>query len=202
MNIRRFFIDIEGQGPNNIEEVGIVKIDYDGMKYFYHSLIKTARTRSQTASHCSCIDPNNKMFPKYEKHIVQVEMNVFFFHPEDEDINRYIIHGHGDDVTKERLQASFPEINWNIFEFESMYLSPWLARKNEEHHANAKRLKDAGIICNAHTLKYCPSYNRSGYLSPSNKVKLEYGYHCALIDAIELAMYFEVITYDEIKACF
>ena len=193
-NVTYYFIDIEGVAPFNVEEIALVRksLSLNNLK-FRKWVIKPNFTSHQNAPFCSCIS-RNVQCRKYCITEAQHEMIEFI----NEIPGNRIICGHGTDVERKCLEMTFPLIQWSNYRFMSFQLPPWIERDAEEYHKNAKYLKDSKLFCQAHTLVYRPSYNKSGVLTFSSQIKYKYGYHCALIDAFELAMFSGMVTFQMI----
>ncbi len=89
------------------------------------------------------------------------------------------------------MKQLFPDINFDKYTFQQVYLPTWTLRIGE-YHDRAYMLKYQNKLCGIknHSMKFSPTwlYKTKSHTS-ARLARFSYGHHCALTDAYELAFY-------------
>ena len=186
------YIDIECDNNRKVIEIAAIKIKDKVIKQILHNFIKQPNTDSfcykRTAENSHCI-------PHYilkRKGIEWVDFTTDFylmFQNEDE----VTIKTFGDDLSRENLQGMFPFLLYLINVcYEQVQLPPWVERQCQPYHISAYNMKMLSQIADCkstyHNMEFFPHWKRIGKKPTHTQIaKYAYKYHCALIDAYELA---------------
>ena len=103
---------------------------------------------------------------------------------------RVIICGHGDDMTEAELSHLFKQPKWDMCHFRQVHLPNWVTRVTMPYHKAAYLIKQGLQM----SISPCSIDNHRIPLvkprrTPGQIAKADFGFHCAFIDCLELAMY-------------
>jgi len=114
----------------------------------------------------------------------------------------FTIKGHGEDVNEDNLKLVFPflEDYSTKITYKQVTLPSWEQRQFEPSHIAAGYMKRVSrlMACqpNNHEATFRPHWKQQGRPpNHSQLAKLNYGYHCALINAYELAFFEKNLPY-------
>ena len=186
------YIDTESNNNQQIIEIAAIKVKDKVIKQVNHHFIKQTNTDSfsyrRTAENSHCIP----FYILKQKGIEWIDYTTDFYLMFNDEEN-VTIKTFGYDLTKENLQGMFPFLMYlNNVDYEQVYLPGWIERQKEPYHISAFNMKLQSKIIGCsdkyHCMEYNPYWKRIGKKpSHSEIAKYAYTYHCALVDAYELA---------------
>lgn len=189
------FMDVEGTAEYPCE-VGMVAVDAESRQHYtFHRVIRQGAfsPRHYDAGYCHCMPKNCLLEFGHTLSDVQTSMIQFF----EESVYPIYLFGHGTDMTRDELLKMFPDVNWqqrNMI-FRQVALPCWIERHDLPCHRAAIGLKEnrlgqyqATFTCRLKSV-HCAPFKSGKRSTLSTTLKRVYGFHCALVDAFELAFY-------------
>ena len=196
------YIDLEYDNNHNLIEIGTIHICNNKVQNEFHRIIRQFITdkfsyyRCAENSHCIPIEILAVNTISCKQAIA--ELKSFF----DNIMEPFTLKGHGHDVNEFNLKLLFPFLKdyatTTKISYEQATLPPWKERHFGSYHIAASTMKRGSQLMSCqpknHKVPYFPYWRRKGKEpNHSQLAKHNYGYHCALIDAYELAFFEETL---------
>jgi hypothetical protein len=198
------YIDLEYDHNGNVIEIGAIHIKnnvvQDECHHFInqHVIASIAYYRCAENSHCIPTHTLSDDGISLKKATTDFEFFISGIN------NPFTIKGHGEDVNENNLKLLFPFLNKKDYStkitYEQVTLPPWEQRQFEPSHIVAGNMKRGSRLMSCqpynHKATFRPHWKRQGRApNHSQLASCSYGYHCALIDAYELAFFEKTLPY-------
>lgn len=195
--MKTLYIDFELNSRREIIEFGAVLINNGKIACELHKFVQRLPEDSKfhyyrTAENSHCILPGT--LKELGCNVQTMEKEFFELILEETAAESvFYIKGHGEDTKQIYLERVFPFLrDFNNINYEQVELPPWVEREPAFYHISAYKMKQQCRIvsCNKdyHSITYYPHWKRlNKQASHTQMAKESYGFHCALIDAYELA---------------
>ncbi len=173
----------------------MLAVPHFGATKLFHHLVapkQTYQDHNRNAHFCHCLNFN--YLAKYGTTMEEVQESLKWFIKSLPPPISFM--SHGTDMTLEAMQTMFPGIDWAAAGSVVPIPFPrWAGRDGKHYHTAALNAKTNGKIAGFDLLRRLPCHLSIAHslkfysAKKTSELKKKYGYHCAAIDAIELALY-------------
>lgn len=195
MSISRVYIDIEYDNESNIIEFSAIEVKDYKIENILHRFVLPQKhvqwclhETFARYSHCISSSVIRKQGIKLSQ--LHADLQTFINEINSDEI---IIKGHGTDVNKQELIRKFPFLTTFDLNYIQVNLPPWSERKYGAYHIATHYMKQFSQIMSCCSSNHTLTFKTSDKINHTRIAKNFYGFHCALFDAIELAMYEKTI---------